>query len=122
MDLAGSERAQDITSNNWERRLEGAQINKSLLALKECIRALNSGDNNHIPFWASKLTMVLRDSFLGSSGDKVSVGMIACLNPGYSHADHTLNTLWYAARLKDFLTEEKYEDAVTKQGGKVSKS
>jgi kinesin family member 2/24 len=50
VDLAGSERAQDIKSNNRERRLEGAQINKSLLALKECIRALNEGEKQHIPF------------------------------------------------------------------------
>lgn len=67
VDLAGSERAQDIKSNNRERRVEGAEINKSLLALKECIRALDiqkEGDKSHIPFRASKLTMVLRDSFV----------------------------------------------------------
>jgi hypothetical protein len=37
--------------------------------LKECIRALNQKNSNggeaHIPFRASKLTMVLRDSFKG---------------------------------------------------------
>ena len=62
VDLAGSERAADCQSNNRQRRLEGAEINKSLLALKECIRALDS-KSHHIPFRASKLTMVLRDSF-----------------------------------------------------------
>lgn len=69
VDLAGSERAQDIKSNNRERRSEGAEINKSLLSLKECIRALDStrgGKDTHLPFRASKLTMVLRDSFLGT--------------------------------------------------------
>lgn len=63
VDLAGSERAQDCQSNNRIRRLEGAEINKSLLALKECIRALDT-KSGHVPFRASKLTMVLRDSFL----------------------------------------------------------
>ena len=43
--------------------MEGAEINKSLLALKECIRALDTR-SSHVPFRASKLTMVLRDSFL----------------------------------------------------------
>lgn len=65
VDLAGSERAQDTQSNNRQRRLEGAEINKSLLALKECIRALDT-KSGHVPFRASKLTMVLRDSFLNA--------------------------------------------------------
>ena len=63
VDLAGSERAADCQSNNRTRRMEGAEINKSLLALKECIRALDAR-SSHVPFRASKLTMVLRDSFL----------------------------------------------------------
>jgi kinesin family member 2/24 len=63
VDLAGSERAADCQSNNRQRRLEGAEINKSLLALKECIRAMDN-KASHVPFRASKLTMVLRDSFL----------------------------------------------------------
>ena len=77
--------------------MEGAEINKSLLALKECIRALDSG-SSHVPFRASKLTMVLRDSFLNKASAKIV--MIACINPGSSSADHTLNTLRYADRLK----------------------
>ena len=97
VDLAGSERAADCQSNNRQRRMEGASINTSLLALKECIRALDSR-SSHVPFRASKLTMVLRDSFLDPNQSKIV--MIACINPGSSSADHTLNTLRYAQRLK----------------------
>lgn len=97
VDLAGSERAADCQSNNRQRRLEGAEINKSLLALKECIRALDM-KNGHIPFRASKLTMVLRDSFINAAVSKIV--MIACVNPGSTSSDHTVNTLRYAERLK----------------------
>jgi kinesin family protein 2/24 len=99
VDLAGSERAQDCQSNNRQRRLEGAEINKSLLSLKECIRALDAR-GPHVPFRASKLTMVLRDSFIGSK-KQIRIVMIACVSPGKNSADHTLNTLRYAERLKD---------------------
>lgn len=83
--------------------MEGAEINKSLLALKECIRSLDLKKNSpdiHIPFRASKLTMVLRDSFM-MNADRIRIIMIACISPGSSSADHTLNTLRYASRLKE---------------------
>lgn len=98
VDLAGSERAQDCQSNNKERRIEGAEINKSLLSLKECIRAMDS-NQSHVPFRGSKLTLVLRDSFMNKKQSKTI--MIACVSPGTSSAEHTLNTLRYADRLKE---------------------
>jgi kinesin family protein 2/24 len=75
--------------------LEGAEINKSLLALKECIRALDN-DQGHIPFRGSKLTEVLRDSFMGNS----RTVMISCISPSSGSCEHTLNTLRYADRVK----------------------
>ena len=105
VDLAGSERAEETQSNNRTRRAEGAEINKSLLALKECIRALQarktSGNNDiHVPFRASKLTHVLRDSFVSKS-DKSRIIMISCINPSYIHSNHSINTLRYSDRLKE---------------------
>ena len=103
VDLAGSERAQETQSNDKERRAEGAEINKSLLALKECIRALDEKKNNpdqHVPFRASKLTHVLRDSFV-SKNDKSRIIMISCVMPSYKCCNHSLNTLRYSDRLKE---------------------
>ena len=72
--------------------------------MKECIRALdarkNGNDNAHVPFRASKLTLVLRDSFVSKS-DKSKIIMIACVNPSYSSVNHTINTLRYSDRLKE---------------------
>ncbi|CAN1281030.1 Kinesin-like protein KIN-13A [Linum perenne] len=95
IDLAGSERGADTTDNDRQTRIEGAEINKSLLALKECIRALDN-EQIHIPFRGSKLTEVLRDSFVGNS----RTVMISCISPNAGSCEHTLNTLRYADRVK----------------------
>mmetsp|Transcript_41184 Transcript_41184/g.54199 ORF Transcript_41184/g.54199 Transcript_41184/m.54199 type:complete len:644 (+) Transcript_41184:338-2269(+) len=97
IDLAGSERGADTKSHNRQRRMESAEINKSLLALKECIRALDS-DSTHVPYRASKLTLCLKDSFTRNSARTV---MIATVAPNASSADHTINTLRYADRVKE---------------------
>ena len=55
IDLAGSERGADTMHNDKKTSIDGAEINKSLLALKECIRALDL-EKKHTPFRGSKLT------------------------------------------------------------------
>jgi len=76
---------------------DGAEINKSLLALKECIRALDQ-QLDHTPFRGSKLTQVLKDSFIGSNCRTV---MIANVSPCSQSVEHSLNTLRYAYRVKE---------------------
>ena len=105
VDLAGSERATETQSNNKSRLAEGAEINKSLLALKECIRALDArktkgNSDQHVPFRNSKLTLVLRDSFLGKA-NLCKIIMISCVSPSNHSTNHTINTLRYADRLKE---------------------
>ena len=96
IDLAGSERAADTIDVNKQTKFDGAEINKSLLALKECIRALDQ-DKKHTPFRGSKLTLVLRDSFIGNC----KTLMIANISPALGCSEHTLNTLRYADRVKE---------------------
>ena len=103
VDLAGSERATETQSNDKSRLVEGAEINKSLLALKECIRALDTKKTKgetHVPFRNSKLTLVLRDSFLGKA-NLCKIIMISCISPSNHSANHTINTLRYSDRLKE---------------------
>ncbi|KAK0181604.1 hypothetical protein PV327_003875 [Microctonus hyperodae] len=105
IDLAGNERGADTSSANRQTRMEGAEINKSLLALKECIRALGR-KGTHLPFRASKLTQVLRDSFIGENSKTC---MIAMISPGMSSCEHSLNTLRYADRVKELAATDPTE-------------
>ncbi|CAJ0963154.1 unnamed protein product, partial [Mesorhabditis belari] len=102
IDLAGNERGQDTGSSDRQTRMEGAEINKSLLALKECIRAMGR-NSAHVPFRQSKLTMVLRDSFVGENSRTC---MIAMISPTMASCEHTLNTLRYANRVKELGCED----------------
>ena len=98
IDLAGSERGADTAKTDKETRREGAAINTSLLALKEVIRALDRG-TGHKPFRGSKLTQVLKDSFVGKDCRTV---MVACVSPALKDTIHSLNTLRYADRVKEY--------------------
>uniref|UniRef100_A0A5K3EVT0 Kinesin-like protein n=1 Tax=Mesocestoides corti TaxID=53468 RepID=A0A5K3EVT0_MESCO len=100
VDLAGNERGGDADK---ETRIECGEINKSLLALKECIRAMGRRRVQHLPFRNSKLTQVLRESFLGS---RSRTCMIAMVSPALSCADYTLNTLRYAQLVKELPSLE----------------
>ena len=108
IDLAGSERGKDTANGDRLQRMEGSEINKSLLALKECIRALGRGDGTHVPFRGSTLTKVLRDSFIG---EKSKVCMIGMVSPGHADVENTLNTLRYADRVKELQSEGPTRDS-----------
>eukprot|EP01059_Diplonema_ambulator_P028160 TRINITY_DN46897_c0_g1_i1.p1 TRINITY_DN46897_c0_g1~~TRINITY_DN46897_c0_g1_i1.p1 ORF type:complete len:506 (+),score=185.15 TRINITY_DN46897_c0_g1_i1:43-1560(+) len=109
IDLAGNERGSDTMDADRQTRVEGAEINKSLLALKECIRALGMG-KAHVPFRGSILTEVLRDSFLGNS----RTTMIAHISPSSTNCEHSLNTLRYTDRVKGLKQDRKGSGNVRK--------
>ncbi|KAL4195723.1 hypothetical protein AMTRI_Chr04g179730 [Amborella trichopoda] len=99
IDLAGSERAL-ATDQRTVRSLEGANINRSLLALSSCINALVEG-KKHIPYRNSKLTQLLKDS-LGGACNTV---MIANISPSNLSFGETQNTLHWADRAKEIRTK-----------------
>ncbi|GAA5922582.1 kinesin family protein [Sporobolomyces koalae] len=101
IDLAGSERASN-TKNRGERLTEGANINRSLLALGNCINALcDPRKRGHVPYRDSKLTRLLKQSL----GGNCKTVMIVCVSPSSSHYDETHNTLQYANRAKEIKTK-----------------
>lgn len=102
IDLAGSERA-SATRNMGDRMIEGANINKSLLALGNCINALcaTGGRTRHVPYRNSKLTRLLKFSL----GGNCRTVMIVCVAPTSAHYEDTQNTLKYANRAKEIKTK-----------------
>ncbi|NXT34899.1 KI18B protein, partial [Pelecanoides urinatrix] len=98
IDLAGSERA-SVTNAKGERLREGANINRSLLALINVINALADAKSKktHIPYRDSKLTRLLKDSI----GGNCRTVMIAAVSPSVLAYEDTYNTLKYASRAKE---------------------
>ncbi|KAI9143160.1 kinesin motor domain-containing protein, partial [Paraphysoderma sedebokerense] len=97
IDLAGSERASH-TKNKGDRLLEGANINRSLLALGNCINALcDDTKQQHIPYRDSKLTRLLKYSLHGNC----KTVMICAVSPTSNYYEATEATLRYANRAKN---------------------
>uniref|UniRef100_A0A8C1XBK8 Kinesin-like protein n=1 Tax=Cyprinus carpio TaxID=7962 RepID=A0A8C1XBK8_CYPCA len=103
IDLAGSERASQ-TQNRGQRLKEGAHINRSLLALGNCINALSEKNGNkYVNYRDSKLTRLLKDSLGGNS----RTVMIAHISPASLAFEDSRNTMTYADRAKSIRTRVK---------------
>ena len=103
VDLAGSERAL-VTTNRGMRLKEGANINKSLLALGNCINALSSAADKqavNVTYRNSKLTRLLKDSL----GGNCHTVMIVNISPSSLSYEETFNSLKYADRAKHIKTK-----------------
>ena len=95
IDLAGSEKASDTMFRDNVMYNENANINKSLLALKECIRSTYL-NRSHIPFRTCTLTKILRRMFEKQS----YTVMMATISSGEKMCKSTLDTLKYASYIK----------------------
>ena len=96
LDCAGSEWSNDSSEHGSKRRKEGAEINASLHALKQCVRAqaekARAGGKGHVPYRDAVLTRLLRDSF-EADGFDCRLAMVGCVSPGAADSEHTTSTL-----------------------------
>ena len=99
LDLAGSERASVSVYINKDVFRENAEINQSILNLKECIRGLKN-NNAHIPYRGSKLTRILKDSFERRTENYI----LATVSPEKENIADSINTLNY---ISDFQIIKK---------------
>jgi centromeric protein E len=102
VDLAGSESAR-LTNAEGERLKEGAQINKSLLALSMVINSLAKagGKDAHVKFRDSKLTQLLQPSLAGNCRTSV----LCCVTPAVTFLSETSSTLKFASSAKHIQTQ-----------------
>ncbi|KAJ7646606.1 P-loop containing nucleoside triphosphate hydrolase protein [Roridomyces roridus] len=104
VDLAGSERYEDSKEHDKQRMDEAKENNKSLMNLKECVRAkakMAAEDGFvHIPWRSNKLTMLLKPIFDIESRQPSKAMIIAHVSPHIQDTVHSTNTLSYAAPFK----------------------
>eukprot|EP00301_Raphidiophrys_heterophryoidea_P024641 c8069_g1_i1.p1 GENE.c8069_g1_i1~~c8069_g1_i1.p1 ORF type:complete len:1191 (-),score=323.79 c8069_g1_i1:188-3760(-) len=93
VDLAGSEKVRKSGATG-ETLEEAKKINLSLTSLSQCINALSSGKNQHVPYRTSKLTRLLQESLGGNS----KTTLVVNCSPSPDNCDETVATLRFAER------------------------
>jgi len=107
VDLAGSEMVKK-TAATGERLKEAQNINLSLSALGNVIKALTSGDK-HVPYRNSKLTRILADSLGGNS----KTLLIVTASPSTYNAMETLSTCRFGERAKRIVNSARVNRTLT---------
>lgn len=96
VDLAGSERVSTHTNIKNNELKETMHINKSLSALGDVMKALDS-KASFIPYRNSKLTYLLQDAL---SAGKSRAMMIVCVSPAINSFEDTVTTLQFATKAR----------------------
>jgi kinesin family protein 2/24 len=110
VDCAGSERKEDSMYHDKERQRESTEINASLYALKECVRAralAAKGKNVQIPFRSSNLTKVLMESFVRPDAH---LAVIATVSPIPTDTEHSISTLKTVCAIAGYPEAELVEE------------
>lgn len=92
VDLAGSERVKKSKAQGT-RYVEAVGINSSLMVLGKCIAA-RVKDSSHVPYYESRLTLLLRSALGGNSRTSV----VICCHQEDTHGDETLQALSFGER------------------------
>merc|ERR1712232_722843 len=75
------------------RLIEAVGINSSLMVLGQCIAA-RVEDRSHVPYYESRLTLLLRSALGGNSRTAV----VICVHKEDAHGDETLQALSFGER------------------------
>jgi hypothetical protein len=110
VDLAGSERNYETVHMSAAQHRESALINKSLMALKDCFRALHHNQQPasanataaRVPFRASKLTQLLRAAF---TDEAHRTTLVTCVSPAPADIWHSINSLRHTVLMSPPLLE-----------------
>ncbi|KAG7389035.1 Exosome complex component RRP45 [Phytophthora pseudosyringae] len=118
VDLAGSERMKKtLTEAGSTRANEACYINRSLTFLEQVVLALGSKNRAHVPFRQTPLTNLLKDSL----GGNCRTLLVACVWPAPTHADQSLATLRFAARMSRVKTQAVVNVVASSSGSAGSK-
>ena len=105
VDLAGNERGMSRGKIDNKIYKESVEINKSLFAVKECIRALFN-NSSHIPFRGSTITRILKDAFT----NKYKTNIFSTITPSNKRCKDVIDTLLYINYIKNYRYDSKYQN------------
>jgi|UniRef100_A0A6C0JDU3 kinesin family protein 2/24 len=113
MDMAGSEKASQSHNVGPNQMRENAYINKGILILKECIRAVKSR-KTYIPYKQHILTRLLSKIFTGQSRSYI----MATVSSDVENVNDSINTLNYVSDMKS-LKRNGSEQNISRVPSKV---
>ena len=126
VDLAGNDsdtRTVGKGGHTRQQQRESNGINKSLLALKECLRGLSNSkgggggaNNNKLPFRNSSMTRLLEEVLVPQSGRDSETVMLVNVAPGAQLGKKTINSLRYGQMFAK-NKNKKNSNSVRKSGG-----
>jgi hypothetical protein len=94
VDLAGTERVSSHRNTSKQQVKENSIINKSIVALGNCISALANQNMDHVPFRDSKLTRLLAETLSGNS----KACLFTNISPCFYNYEETYSALKFATR------------------------